>query len=166
VTFLAWGATGPEFKSRQPDQIPQRLTNLRRSRDLRLESNWSPSPGFRRLLSVPIEDPSISCRLSAPSKTRHFRHFLPNRLILFTKPVSGSSETRHRPDTSNQNPTRRCRKGANLSPFSQMLAMPQSIACGIREFGYKSSYWPARRIADSEAEIRAGRPDRKGFAWP
>src|ERR1035437_4277836 len=27
LIFIAWGARGPEFKSRQPDQIPQRVTD-------------------------------------------------------------------------------------------------------------------------------------------
>src|SRR5271155_1641880 len=32
LIFLAWGARGPEFKSRRPDQIPHRLTDTRNSR--------------------------------------------------------------------------------------------------------------------------------------
>ena len=40
--LLVWGARGPEFKSRRPDQIPQRLTDSRPSPASSLESNWSP----------------------------------------------------------------------------------------------------------------------------
>ena len=44
---LAWGARGPEFKSRQPDQIPQRLTDCSPPPFRLLESKWSPkrTPG-------------------------------------------------------------------------------------------------------------------------
>ena len=47
ASALAWGARGREFKSPQPDQIPQRLTNPRGSGSLSLASNWSPN-GRRR----------------------------------------------------------------------------------------------------------------------
>jgi hypothetical protein len=43
LIFLAWGARGPGFKSRQPDQIPQRLTDARTSNYPSLESNWRPN---------------------------------------------------------------------------------------------------------------------------
>jgi hypothetical protein len=43
ASALAWGARGPEFKSRQPDQIPQRHTNGSSSGGVVLESNWSPN---------------------------------------------------------------------------------------------------------------------------
>src|ERR1700686_2685632 len=42
ASALAWGARGPGFKSRQPDQIPQRLTESTASFGGVLESNWSP----------------------------------------------------------------------------------------------------------------------------
>ena len=42
ASALAWGARGPGFKSRQPDQIPQRLTASRPSQTPSVESNWSP----------------------------------------------------------------------------------------------------------------------------
>ena len=42
ASALAWGARGPEFKSRRPDQIPQRLTTETVIADGVLESNWSP----------------------------------------------------------------------------------------------------------------------------
>src|ERR1019366_2094920 len=41
--FLAWGARGPEFKSRRPDQIPQRVTDISPPQSSGLESNWSPN---------------------------------------------------------------------------------------------------------------------------
>ncbi len=40
---LAWGARGPGFKSRQPDQIPQRLTVKLLTGSWVLESIWSPN---------------------------------------------------------------------------------------------------------------------------
>src|SRR5436190_1238976 len=40
--FVAWGARGPGFKSRRPDQIPQRLTLTGLHNNHSLESNWSP----------------------------------------------------------------------------------------------------------------------------
>jgi hypothetical protein len=42
ASALAWGARGPGFKSRQPDQIPQRLTAREITQTSLLESNWSP----------------------------------------------------------------------------------------------------------------------------
>src|ERR1022692_1704310 len=42
ASALAWGARGPEFKSRRPDQIPERLTDSRRSEGGVLASIWSP----------------------------------------------------------------------------------------------------------------------------
>jgi hypothetical protein len=65
---LGWGARGPGFKSRRPDQIPQRLTDGRPLQGAVLESNWSPKwpprcgPTFRancqhvnsRRLSPPV----------------------------------------------------------------------------------------------------------------
>src|SRR5437879_2042387 len=50
ASALAWGARGPEFKSRRPDQIPQRVTNSRPARGGVLESNWSPDFGFTSVL--------------------------------------------------------------------------------------------------------------------
>ena len=38
ASALAWGARGPEFKSRRPDQIPQRLTDSRPELKACLES--------------------------------------------------------------------------------------------------------------------------------
>ena len=42
ASALAWGARGPEFKSRRPDQIPQRLTTETLIAECVVESNWSP----------------------------------------------------------------------------------------------------------------------------
>src|ERR1700676_3948609 len=42
ASALAWGARRPEFKSRQPDQIPKRVTDTGPSSGGHLESNWSP----------------------------------------------------------------------------------------------------------------------------
>ena len=39
ASALAWGARGPEFKSRQPDQIPHTLTDSRPPQG----AVWSPS---------------------------------------------------------------------------------------------------------------------------
>src|SRR5580700_3932351 len=43
ASALAWGARGPEFKSRRPDQIPQRLTGTNPPWTSGLASNWSPN---------------------------------------------------------------------------------------------------------------------------
>ena|ERR1017187_626029 len=43
ASALAWGARGPEFKSRRPDQIPQRVTDTNPPQTCGWESNWSPS---------------------------------------------------------------------------------------------------------------------------
>ena len=43
ASALAWGARGPEFKSRRPDQIPQRLTDTNPYQTCGLESNRSPN---------------------------------------------------------------------------------------------------------------------------
>ena len=42
ASALAWGARGPEFKSRRPDQIPQRVTVQTFIENYVSESQWSP----------------------------------------------------------------------------------------------------------------------------
>ena len=56
---LAWGARGPEFKSRQPDQIPQRVTDLR--------------PLVRPLFGVQLESKMDSGRVHAVDPIRRRR---------------------------------------------------------------------------------------------
>ena len=80
--FLAWGARGPEFKSRRPDQIPQRLTTKAFITDCVLESSWSPKrtpaeppPGHtKNIAQIPgawrSENPP---RLGAPPGNRYER---------------------------------------------------------------------------------------------
>ena len=85
-TALAWGARGPEFKSRQPDQIPQRLTDSGPVRRSALESNWSPNRGLRALIFAHLRRARFSLAkssgLSPPIKTRQTRHLAPNLLML------------------------------------------------------------------------------------
>jgi hypothetical protein len=48
ASALAWGARGPGFKSRQPDQIPQRLTAREILQTYFWSPNWSPFLGSGR----------------------------------------------------------------------------------------------------------------------
>ncbi len=43
ASALAWGARGPGFESRRPDQIPHRLTDATNHNGSSLESIWSPN---------------------------------------------------------------------------------------------------------------------------
>src|ERR1035441_4799636 len=100
---LAWGARGPEFKSRQPDQIPQRVTNERPSSGGFLQSNWSPKLDgglgtFARVVTT-VFRPLNSLGLSPPNKTRQTRQFVPNYMIANGKRLSG------RPKNPTTNPT-------------------------------------------------------------
>ena len=52
VSVLAWGARGPKFKSRQPDQIYQRLADGSLSKLPVLESKWSPNADSMLLSSA------------------------------------------------------------------------------------------------------------------
>ena len=72
ASALAWGARGPEFKSRQPDQIPQRLTDSRPSGSALLASKWSPK-GTPHAFGV--------------STGRQFRYgFAPTQIVRFFDP--------------------------------------------------------------------------------
>jgi hypothetical protein len=79
LIFLAWGARGPGFKSRQPDQIPQTLTVEDPAELAFLESIWSPkrTPGtllrrsFGRAFSQTGKTGHNPPGLSTPIKTRH-----------------------------------------------------------------------------------------------
>src|SRR5258707_640060 len=53
------GARGPGFKSRRPDQIPQRVTDSRSLQSAVLESNWSPK-------WTPRAGPPVQSELTAP----------------------------------------------------------------------------------------------------
>src|ERR1017187_7497698 len=44
ASALAWGARGPEFKSRRPDQTSLQHTAKAFIENYVLESNWSPNP--------------------------------------------------------------------------------------------------------------------------
>jgi hypothetical protein len=91
ASALAWGARGPGFKSRRPDQIPQRLTDTTFPSSGVLESNWSPkwTPAFahasRHRIKVLLRSGSLP-----PIKTRHFRQIEPNPFIPEGELMSGS----------------------------------------------------------------------------
>jgi hypothetical protein len=90
ASALAWGARGPEFKSRRPDQIPQRLTTETFLASRVLASNWSPK---RTPAGPPPDHTKNAAQIPGSSlllnKTRQTRHFWSNRLILFVKLMSG-----------------------------------------------------------------------------
>src|SRR5687768_10980900 len=46
LIFVAWGARGPGFKSRRPDQTSQTLTNTKVPARTSVESMWSPNVPF------------------------------------------------------------------------------------------------------------------------
>jgi hypothetical protein len=121
ASALAWGARGPEFKSRRPDQSFQRLTGPGPSQCLRLESNWSPNPGLRRLRfpSTP-NNGSNSLGLSPPMRTRQTRHFGDKPLIPQGRSMSGRpKKPAINPTFPAKNPTINRRLGADAIRFSQ-----------------------------------------------
>ena len=73
---LAWGARGPEFESRQPDQIPQQLADSRSFGSAFLESNWSPK-------WTPAE---FRGRHSSTSGTREFQTRILRGFLFLQKP--------------------------------------------------------------------------------
>ena len=98
ASALAWGARGREFKSPQPDQIPQRLTNPKGSESLSLASTWSPkwAPADAGLPSG-LSYLSRSLSLSSSTETRHSRHLCLKLLMALSQSLSGKSvfPTRH-----------------------------------------------------------------------
>ena len=114
---LAWGARGPEFKSRQPDQIPQRVTDKGPSSGGLLESKWSPKRDAGLFASGRKVAVASWCFLSAlnspelstPRETRQTRQFASNSLIMLIKCVSGS------PRNPTTNPTY-CPRKPDKSP--------------------------------------------------
>ena len=107
ASALAWGARGPEFKSRRPDQIPLRVTDTNPHQTSGLASNWSPFVDARRKpFGAHEKHHSNSWHLSHPRKTCHSRHFPCKLLILFVEPMSGSSEKPDiHPTFPSKNPT-------------------------------------------------------------
>ena len=130
ASALAWGARGPEFKSRRPDQIPQRLTDTNPPQTCGLESNWSPNPGLRRLrfTSTP-NNGSNSLGLSPPTRTRQTRHVGDKPLIPQGRSMSGSpKKPAINPTFPAKNPTIDRRLGADAIPFSQSSHYSESLA--------------------------------------
>ena len=129
ASALAWGARGPEFKSRRPDQIPQRLTDTNPQWTLGLESNRSPNVDAGRTPSAHTKNTvPISWHVSHPRKTCHARHFRPKPLILFLKPMSGCFKKPDiHPTFPTKNPTFGRRLGAKritLLTILKILRMP------------------------------------------
>ena len=146
ASALAWGARGPEFKSRRPDQIPQRVTDTNPPRTCDLESNWSPNPGLRRLRfpSTP-NNGSNSLGLSPPIRTRQTRHFGDKPLISQGRSMSGRpKKPAINPTFPAKNPTIDRRPGANAMPFSQSSHYSESPAPPLA--AYDDGPRPARSL--------------------
>ena len=68
ASALAWGARGPEFKSRRPDQIPQRVTDTHPPWTSGLESNRSPNVDASARLPRTRKTPAPILGTSHPRK--------------------------------------------------------------------------------------------------
>src|SRR5580658_7348123 len=111
ASALAWGARGPEFKSRQPDQISHRPTDSRPPQYPQLESIWSPKvdasvapqPGVPRTIAdsriFTFESSrALSCRRNPQTRQIAFKSLKPQG-----RSLSG------RPENPTKNPTNRVR---------------------------------------------------------
>src|ERR1035437_3940947 len=93
ASALAWGARGPEFKSRRPDQSLQRLTSLQPHSHSSTGSKLGPNPNS--FATVAVVSMGVVCVVLSIARRRQHRFslYMQNRTIAPMGPIRRRDQT-------------------------------------------------------------------------